>query len=182
MKVAGGFFFFLPSIIYHSASEHKIKSGKKKKDLCEREANQELWQYVKICSYVFTCQDTIYLTCALFSTYLPSRAPFFPNIYIKESKKYIKQHVSIHSKFSPKGLNKNLTPQICEQQSFHPHFKRLWLPVCPVPTVQRKVCVCWGSGSRPRHLSRGLEAAWYTGQLAPVPSITCWACFCPMQH
>lgn len=36
-------FFFLPSIIYHSASEHKIKSGKKKKDLCEREANQELW-------------------------------------------------------------------------------------------------------------------------------------------
>lgn len=48
-----------------------------------------------------------------------SLLPFslFSNIYIKASKKYIKQHVSIHFLrfFSPKGNNKNLTPQICEQ-------------------------------------------------------------------
>lgn len=117
LKVAGGFFFFFffslffSSIIYHSASERKKKKKSGKKGFVwEGSKTKNFGTEVKICFDVFTCQD-IFLFDMCIALHLSNAPPpfslfFFSNIYIKASKKYIKQHVSIHSlhlNSAPKG-------------------------------------------------------------------------------
>lgn len=163
IKVAGN---ISSSILYHSAS---VSQKTKQKIVWEESkprtsaVNENMFQYLYMSGY-------IYLTCSLLSPYatLPFSLFFSSNIYIKASKKYIKQHVLIHSQLS---LNSTQRDKQKSNSSdlwavvLLSTFQRLWLPVNPVPTVKREVCVdvWWGSGSRLLHLSRGLRADWCTG-------------------
>lgn len=88
--------FFFSSIIYHSASESKKKSQKKRICVGGKQTKDfgSEWKYVLMSLHV---RIHFYLTCALLSTHLLSRSPFFPIFTSKHQKKYIKQHVPIHS-------------------------------------------------------------------------------------
>lgn len=102
-------FFFFPSIIYHSASEHKKKKVRKKRFVWEGGKPRTLVGSENMFRCLYMSGYILFDMCiALHLSTLP--CSLFSNIYIKASKKYIKQHVSIHSQFSPKGINKNLTP------------------------------------------------------------------------
>lgn len=107
MKVAGSFFFFnhLPFSLWkqQKKSEKRIcLGGKQTKDFGSE------WKYVLMSLHV----RIHFTTCALLSTYLLPRSPFFPIFTSKHQKSILNSmfHPFSPSQFSPKGINeKNLT-------------------------------------------------------------------------
>lgn len=111
MKVAGSFF---SPIIYHSASEsNKKQKWKKKKSekmfVWEGSKPRTLVVSENMFSCLLTCQDTFYLTCALLSTHLLARSPFFP-IFTSKKK-------SILNSMSQSILSISIQPQRDKQKS-----------------------------------------------------------------